>query len=122
MEPRTVARLLTVGRAAIGAALIAAPERVASGWLGEAADRPGTQVAVASLGARDLVLGLAGAVAVQRGGNARAWLIGGALCDLADLGITIRHRDALPSVGVIAVGAMAAGGAATGLWVAAAVD
>jgi hypothetical protein len=122
MQPRTAARLLMLGRVAIGAALIAAPDRAASGWLGEAADRPGTQVAVASLGARDLVLGLGGAVAAERGGSARPWLAGAAVCDLADLAGTIRHRDALPPAGVIGVSALAAGAAAAGLWLAATLD
>src|SRR5689334_25438628 len=107
MEPRTAARLLTLGRVAIGAALIVAPERAASGWIGGAAGRPGTQVAVASLGARDVVLGPGGAVAAQRGGNARPWLGGAALSDLADLAGPLRHRDALPPVGVIGVSALA---------------
>ena len=44
-----------LGRIAFGAGLIAAPDRVASGWLpGDAA--PGTQVAVRGLGARDVAL------------------------------------------------------------------
>jgi hypothetical protein len=50
-----------LGRIAFGAGLLAAPERVAAGWLPGDAGRPGTQVAVRGLGARDIAL--AGAAA-----------------------------------------------------------
>jgi hypothetical protein len=122
MEPRTVARMLTLGRVAIGAALIAAPVRAAAGWLGPAAERPETQVVLAALGARDIVLGVGGAVTAEGHGSARPWLVAAALSDLADLAATLRHRDALPLTGVVGVGALAAGAAAAGLWVATELD
>ena len=115
MEPRTVARTLMFGRLAIGAALVSAPARASSGWIGADADRPATQVPVVSLGARDFVLGLGGALAEDK----RPWLVGAALSDLADFAITLRHRDALPPLGVIGVAALAGGAAAAGLWAAA---
>jgi hypothetical protein len=114
MDPRTVARALTLGRIAIGAALIAAPARASSGWIGGDARRPATQVPLASLGARDVVLGVGGAWADDK----RPWLLGAALSDLADLYETLRHRDALPMTGVIGVGALAGGAAIAGLWAA----
>jgi hypothetical protein len=114
--------MLTLGRVAIGVALIAAPERAASGWLGPAAERPETQVVLAALGARDIVLGVGGAVTAEGHGSARPWLVAAALSDLADLAATLRHRDALPLTGVVGVGALAAGAAAAGLWVATELD
>ena len=118
MEPRTVARILNLGRVAIGAALIVRPDLAASGWIGPDAERPATQVPLVSLGARDLVLGVGG----MWSDHPRPWLVGAALSDLADLAMTVRQRDALPPLGVIGVSALAAGAAAAGLWAAAELD
>ena len=122
MQPRTAARILTLGRVAFGAALMAAPAKAASGWVGDTAYRPEAQVPLVALGARDMALGLGGAWAVQGGADPRPWLIGGTFSDLADLSATIRHRDALPPAGVVGVGALAAGAAAAGLWLATRLD
>ena len=118
MEPRSVARILTVGRIAIGAALVAAPARASAGWIGADAERPATQVPVASLGARDLVLGVGGLWAEDK----RPWLLAAMASDLTDLVVTLRARDALPPLGVIGVGALAGAAAAAGLWAAAELD
>lgn len=118
MEPRTVARILTLGRIAIGAALVVAPARASSGWIGADAERPATQVPLASLGARDVVLGIGGAWAEDK----RPWLLAAAASDLTDLAVTLRHRDALPLLGVIGVGALAGGAAAAGVWAASELD
>ena len=118
MEARTVARMLTFGRIALGAGLLAAPARMAAGWIGADADRAATQVPLGALGARDLALGVGGAWAEDK----RAWLLGGAVADLADFVMTLRHRDALPMIGVIGVGALAGGAAAAGFWAAAELD
>jgi hypothetical protein len=118
MEARTVARILTLGRIAIGAALIVAPARASAGWIGADAERPATQVPVVSLGARDLVLGAGGAWADDK----RPWLLAAAISDLTDLVVTLRHREALPALGVIGVGALAGSAAAAGLWAAAELD
>jgi hypothetical protein len=121
MEPRTTARMLTLGRVAFGVALIAAPSKIASGWIGEVADRPGAQVALVSLGARDVGIGLGGAWALGHD-DARPWLLAGALADAADLAATLRHRNAFPITGVIGVSALAAGAAAAGVWLATELD
>ena len=71
MEHQTVARVLALGRAAVGVALVAVPARAGSGWVGEASRRPGTQVALASVGARDVALGLGTAWAVAGEDGAR---------------------------------------------------
>ena len=54
----TTARAIGAGRAAIGVALLAAPGPAAKRWLGDVSERPGAQVAISGVGARDLVLGL----------------------------------------------------------------
>jgi hypothetical protein len=121
MEPRAAARVLTLGRVAFGVALLAAPSRFGPGWIGEVADRPAAQVPLASVGARDIGIGLGGAWALSND-TARPWLLAGALADAADLAATIRHRDALPITGVIGVAALAAGATAAGVWLAAELD
>ena len=45
-----------LGRIAFGVGLVAAPQRVAKGWLAQDARRPSTQVAIRGLGARDIAL------------------------------------------------------------------
>jgi hypothetical protein len=122
MDPRSVARIIALGRVAFGVALMAVPDKSTSAWLGADAERPGTQVAVGSVGARDLALGLGGVAALSGGSGARPWLLAGALADLSDLAGTLKHRDALPATGVMGVSALAAGAAAAGLWAAAQVD
>ena len=52
----TLAAGFALARVAYGAALTAAPRRVAGGWLPEDAGRPGTQVAIRGLGVRDVAL------------------------------------------------------------------
>ena len=83
-----------LGRIAFGAALIAAPKRVAAGWLPGDAARPGTQVAVRGLGARDVALA-AGVVAAK---HKRPWLIACLACDLADIAATLAAGEVLPAV------------------------
>ena len=55
-----------IGRIAIGAGLLALPRATGGAWLGEPAEEPGGQLAVASLGARDLALGAGDGVGARR--------------------------------------------------------
>jgi hypothetical protein len=121
MQARTAAWMLTLGRVTLGIALMAAPSKLAAGWIGEVADRPGAQVSLASLGARDMAIGLGGAWALGNG-RARPWLLAGALADAADLAATIRHRERLPLTGVIGVSSLASGATVVGVWLATEVD
>ena len=116
MDARTLARAQAVARSAFGVALTLAPRVTAAGWLGRDARRPGTQVALRALGARDLAIGLGAAYAASQGHGARPWLQAGTLADAVDLAATVRARQHLPPLAVAAVGAMAAGSAALGLW------
>lgn len=118
MEPRTVARAIALGRVAIGAALAAVPGRAGAGWIGDVSRRPGAQVALAAVGARDVALGLGTAWAVGGGDGAKPWLLASAGADMVDLLATLRHRDALSTGAVIGVGVLAGGSAAAGLWLA----
>jgi hypothetical protein len=82
-------------RAAFGAGLLAAPGRVAAGWLGADSSRPPTQVATRGLGARDIALGAGLVLAVRNGSGLRPWLIGSVACDISDIASTFAAGDAL---------------------------
>lgn len=121
--PRDLARVQALGRVVAGAALIAAPEAVASGWIGRRdARRTQTKVVVRAMGVRDLGLGLGQARAVAGGFGAPPWIAAGILADATDLVTTWRARDEVPTLGVAAIAAMAGGSALLGLWLARAVD
>jgi hypothetical protein len=111
MEARSAATLIGAGRVAFGAALILAPRAVGRGWIGEAAGTAGGKVAVRAVGARDVILGLGGLVALRRGGPARGWLEAGAAADIADLAIAIGAFGKLPPLGRI-ITILLAGGSA----------
>jgi hypothetical protein len=116
MDPRTIARLIALGRVAIGATLMAAPAAVGEPWIGRPGRRRGVQVVLMAVGARDLALGLGTAWALGGGEPARAWLLAGVAADAADLVATVRHRDAIPPAAAAGVGIVAGGAAALGLW------
>jgi hypothetical protein len=118
MDERTIALGLAVGRAALGAGLLLAPERVNTPWVGTDGERPGARVLGRAVGARDIALGLGVAAALRQGASARPWLLAGLLADLADLGSTLAARGAMPRNGVIGVGALAGGSALVGGWLA----
>ncbi|HEX5619008.1 MAG TPA: hypothetical protein VFX51_11335 [Solirubrobacteraceae bacterium] len=77
--------------------LLAAPQRVAKGWLAADAERPPTQVAVRGLGARDVALAAGVVVAARERAALRPWLVGCLVCDLADIASTLAAGSALPA-------------------------
>ena len=92
MSPRRAAGLLGAGRAALGAAVLAAPEAVTSHWLGEEnASHPAVRYLARSLGARDLALGV---LALRTLDDARVASQVQAACAVADA------VDALATVAV----------------------
>jgi hypothetical protein len=116
MDPRTIARLIALGRVGIGAALLAAPGMVGERWIGGVGRSRGAQVVLMGLGARDLALGLGTAWALGGGEPARSWLLAGIAADTTDLVAAVRHRDALSPAALAGVGVLAGGAAALGLW------
>jgi hypothetical protein len=118
MDARSAALTLALGRAAIGAALLAAPVRINTAWIGSDAARPSARVLGRAVGARDLALGLGGAFALRKGTPARPWLLAGMVADLGDLGSTVGERASMPRNGLIGVGALAGGAALLGGWLA----
>lgn len=95
MRRTTIA--FAAARIAYGVGLLAAPARVAEGWLGEDARRPPAQVAVRGLGVRDIALAGGAAVAAGRGAPVRPWLAACLACDLADIASTLAAGGALSS-------------------------
>jgi hypothetical protein len=116
MNARTASMLVGAGRVAAGVGLLAAPGLATRPWLGE--DSPATRVVATGFGARDLALGAGTLRAVTSGGDPRPWLVAGAFADIADMTATVLARRSLPSLGVAGVAAIAASGAALGLWAA----
>jgi hypothetical protein len=113
---RTLIAAFALGRIAFGIGLIAAPERIARGWIGDDAKRPAAKVAVRGLGARDVALS-AGALAAAAGGrSARGWLLAAVACDCVDVAATLTAGDAVPERAragtVLVAGGSAAAGAA----------
>ncbi len=112
---RRGALALAAGRAALGVAVLAAPERVSGRWLGAAnARNPVVGDLARSLGARDLALGLATMATLgDPVAGSRAQLLC-ALVDGVDTLATIIARRSLPLKGVIGTvliaGASAGGG------------
>ena len=65
----------TFGRLAFGAALLGAPGRVGSSWLGPDAETAAVHVALRGLGARDVALAGGAAWAAVSDGSLRPWLV-----------------------------------------------
>ena len=114
---RRGALLLAVGRAALGVAVLAAPEQVTARWLGQDnAEKPVVIDLARSLGARDLALGIA---TLQTLDDAAIGPRVQALCaivDSVDALATLLAREQLPRKGVIGTVALAGAGAAAGFY------
>jgi hypothetical protein len=122
MEARSIACLHALGRAALGAGLVAAPGLFAGVWVGSAADKRDGQALAIGLGARDVALALGALPAIRAGRGTRPWLRAGMVADAGDLLATLRARDALPPLAVPAISAMAAGSVLLGAWLQAELD
>ena len=102
MSPRQGATLLAAGRAALGAALLLAPEAVTSRWLGEQnAELPVVGDLARSLGVRDLALGAAVLVTLDDPVAGPRIQAACALADVVDAAATIVARRALPRAAVL---------------------
>lgn len=98
---RTAAIGLSAGRAALGLALLATPERIVEGWIGQDGRGAPAKTLARSVGVRDIVLGAGAAAALlSDDGSAAVWLAGSAICDAGDMLATFIARDSLPANGV----------------------
>lgn len=115
--PRRGAIALAVGRTALGVAVLVAPERVTSRWLGQDNSRtPVVKDLARSLGVRDLALGLATLGTLDDpvvGPRVQALC---ALADAVDALATVLARAHLPRRGVAGTVALAGAGAASGFY------
>lgn len=117
MAPELVARAFGLGRMAVGVLLLLAPG-LGRFWVGDVARAPGGKAVVRALGARDLVLGLGLARAVEDGSPSRGWTLGGVAADAVDLLGTLAAGDAVPRSGRLGVTVAAGSGTIVGLWLA----
>ena len=119
---RTLIAAFAAGRLAFGAGLLAAPERVASGWIGDDASRDPVKIVTRGLGARDIALS-AGVLAFMDDEDTLATLLGfTAVCDLCDVAATLASpAGSLPPNARWGTVAMAGGAAAAGAALAVAV-
>ncbi len=121
--PAKLTAVVALGRLAFGAGLIAAPSRVASGWLGGDAKRPATQVAIRGLGARDVALSAGALATLGDSGQLRRWVLVAAVCDLSDVAIALATpSDALPANARWGTVALGGGSALAGLLLRRALD
>jgi len=98
-------------RIAYGAALIAAPERLARRWLGPDAGRAPAQVPLRALGMREVLLHTGGLTAAVREADVRPWLAASIAGDLTDIAATVAGRGGLPRGAAPATAAVAGGSA-----------
>jgi len=113
---RTTTAAFAIGRIAFGVGLLAAPERVAGGWLGKDAASGPAKIAIRGLGARDIALSLGMLLSLDDTDRLAPWLAVTIGSDLTDLTATLAvPGDSLPDNarwGTVALaGAAAAAGA-----------
>jgi len=114
MEATSLARGLALNRISFGAGLILAPRIYARSWVGaKAAGQDSTTVLARALGARDLVLGAGGLLALREGDTdrARQWFAAEGMTDAVDLLATLAARN-LPLPARTFAAVMAAGSGA----------
>jgi hypothetical protein len=83
------ARLIAAGRVLIGSVLFAAPDLVATSWVGDDARTDGARVIVRALGARDAALGAGTLAAAGDAAQLRRWLLASSASDAADFVATL---------------------------------
>jgi predicted lipoprotein len=98
-------------RIAYGAALVAAPARLTSRWLGPAAEGAGGRVAIRALGAREVLLHSGALRATLADNTLTPWLAASIGGDLSDIAATFAERDGLPD-GAARATVVVAGGSA----------
>lgn len=122
MDSRRAAGLVGVGRAALGAAVLLAPEQVTARWLGEHARHPAVRYLTHLVGVRDLALGVLTLASLRDGERAARMQLVCAAADTVDALATFAVRSELPAVGAMGTVAIAGGAAAAGLYLASALD
>jgi hypothetical protein len=115
MSPRRGALLLAAGRAALGAAVLIAPEAVTARWLGDEHSKlPVVGDLARSLGVRDVALGFAALQTLDDPVSGPRIQAAAAVADTVDVIATVIARGTLPRKGVIATVIVASAAAAAG--------
>ena len=122
MEPRRLAELLSVGRVALGASMVAAPTLIGRLLLGRAGTSGGAQLLTRAFGARDLAIGAGLLAALRAGQPTRGWVGAGIVADVADFSAAALAGDDMPTFGRLAMLAAAATGTAGGIVLAQSLD
>jgi hypothetical protein len=115
MDVGMLARGLTLNRIAFGAGLIVAPRLYARTWIGsDGAGDDRAKLLARGLGARDLVLGTGGLLALRDGDEPRArqWFLAQGISDGVDLVATLAAGRAVPAPARAFAAIVAAGSAA----------
>ena len=115
LTPVNAARVLGLGRVAVGLALRAAPARAGEGWLGADGTTPGAQVALRGLGIRDVLVGMAQVHTAADPERGYRWARTASIGDAVDLAATLAAAKHLPASGVATIGAVATGAAVSGV-------
>jgi hypothetical protein len=117
MSPRRAASLLGAARAALGVAVLAAPETVTSRWLGaDNASHPAVRYLARSLGVRDLALGVLVLSTLDDPRVASQVQAACAMADSVDALATIAVRSRLPRIGVVGTVTVAGAAAVVGFY------
>jgi hypothetical protein len=111
LSTRLTAGAVLSSRIAYGIALAAAPERMATKWIGAPAAQPNGQVPLRGLGVREVTLHGAAIVALIRGEPMRPWFLASVIGDLSDIAATVVARNDVPPRAVLLT-ALTGGGAA----------
>jgi hypothetical protein len=111
---RQQARMIGLGRAAIGIAMLLAPATSMRVWIKEGRTSSGARLVTRALGAREVALGAGLVLAIDKGGPVRGWMEAGVLVDTSDALVTLLSYKTLPRVGRTLVLLAAAGTAANG--------
>jgi hypothetical protein len=91
-------RMNGIGRAALGAIMVAAPGRVARLWIGSSGAIE-AKVLGRTHGVRDLGLGAGLVWAIDRDEPVHPWATAAALSDAVDAGVTLAFWNSLPRTG-----------------------
>jgi hypothetical protein len=117
VDTRRAVRLIAVGRAALGAAVLLGPERVMSRWLGaENASRGAVKALGRGLAVRDVGLAIATLQTLDDPVIGPRVQAACAAADGVDAIAMLIERRSLPRTGVIGTVAIAGGAAAAGLY------
>ncbi len=89
LDVERTARLAARVRMSIGIALMSAPGRTGSIWIGPAAAARGSRFFGRLTGARDLALGLGGEISLAERRHPEGWFGMAALADIADAAVSL---------------------------------